>query len=493
MATLRRAVEILRRGVPASILASLVLAAPAVAQAQTLDLATSPGVTIRGEAAGDAAGGGVAGAGDVNGDGRPDIVIGAPLADHNGRTESGSAYVVFGRPSLTSFPLTMLGTMGFRIDGPAGHILTANDVHGAGDVNGDGRDDVIVSGEGFAYVVFGKATTSTIDLDALGSGGFRIVGPELFSVGGTGDFNADGKDDVVVGAPAADNLRRGILTGAAYVVFGKSTTNTVDVTRLGTGGVRIDGVNDQDRTGFDVAGIGDFSGDGRADVAVITNFGSLEPTPRVHTAYVILGGRGFTRVDLRQYGPHAVKIIGERQDDFQSTARAGDVNGDGRTDLLLGSSASDRNGRPDSGSTFVIFGKSGQTPVNLAREPLGRRGLRIDGASAGDFLGLAVAGAGDLNGDGYADLLTGSAGSSRGRANAGTAWVVLGRASTQAVDLATANAFALRIDGATDDLVGRALAGPGNVTGDGRRELLIGAPQSLAGGFGVAYLLTPSL
>jgi hypothetical protein len=222
---------------------------------------------------------------------------------------------VFGQPLLASFSLASLGTRGFRIDGPAGQILSANDVAGAGDVNGDGLSDLIVgaaetdfhaTNSGSAYVVFGKRNTTPVDLDNLGDGGFRIDGPSAFafaghSVAGAGDFNGDGKDDVIVGAPLADNLHRGLETGAAYIVFGKSTTSTVDLAHLGRGGVTIDGPRPQDRAGYDVAGLGDFSGDGRADVAVITDFG-FEPSPRAPTAYVIRGRSGLFRVDLRPSG-----------------------------------------------------------------------------------------------------------------------------------------------------------------------------------------------
>ena len=110
-------------------------------------------------------------------------------------------------------------------------------------------------------------STTAVDLAALGSGGFRIDGAVSgdeagYSVAGAGDVNGDGRADVVVGAPFADDYLKASV-GTAHVVFGKATSTSVDLDDLGTGGFRILGVVAQDRTGMDVAGAGDVNGDGR--------------------------------------------------------------------------------------------------------------------------------------------------------------------------------------------------------------------------------------
>src|SRR5262249_61277908 len=123
---------------------------------------------------------------------------------------------------------------------------------GPGDVNGDGRPDLLVgasqtdpSDAGAAYVVFGKKDTATVDLGALGARGFEISGAAGGdgagdSVSGAGDVNGDGKADVLLGALGAENNGR-VESGSPYVVFGKSDAKRVDLAALGGGGCRMDG------------------------------------------------------------------------------------------------------------------------------------------------------------------------------------------------------------------------------------------------------------
>ena len=190
--------------------------------AASIDLSTldgSNGFRLDGVAADDRSGYSVAGAGDVNGDGFADLIIGAPGADPHG-TDSGSSYVVFGKASgfAASIDLSSLdGSNGFRLDGVAADDYSGSSVASAGDVNGDGFADVIVGAygadphgtdSGSSYVVFGKASgfAASIDLSTLdGTNGFRLDGVAAGdcsgrSVASAGDVNGDGFADVIVGA-----------------------------------------------------------------------------------------------------------------------------------------------------------------------------------------------------------------------------------------------------------------------------------------------------
>jgi FG-GAP repeat protein len=165
-----------------------------------------------------------------------------------------------------------------------------------------------------------------------------------------------------------------------------------------------------------------------------------------------------------------------------SVAAAGDVNGDGLADLLVGAPFAAGAGNAE-GGTYVVFGRAGRfdVPVDLAAVAAGEGGFVIHGEDAYDYAGVSVAAVGDLNGDGLADVLVGAPwGDGAGDAEpyAGAAYVVFGRAGGAAVDLAAVAAgtggFAVRGEDAGDG-AGRSVAATGDVDGDGLADLLVGA------------------
>ncbi|MDQ3987501.1 MAG: VCBS repeat-containing protein [Actinomycetota bacterium] len=344
-----------------------------------------------------------AGAGDVNGDGLDDIVVGAPGADNNGRLDSGSAYVVFGKKDflpvhLAEFDANAQGIQGFRIDGPSSRSIAGRYTAGAGDVNGDGLDDVLVGApfRGASYVVFGKAIPTpvdllTFDLGLQGDAGYVIETPspgwdDYYSLAGAGDVNGDGTPDVAVGVK-----NRNPSTMGLYIVFGKQDSEPVDVLKSRRYGFRIKADHRES-----VVGIGDVNRDGRDDVAMWSY-------PDV---YVVFGKKSLGTINLDHLGKRGYLIKGPQYGYAGiSMDRLGDLNSDRRPDLVFGAPFMGHNRRKESGSVFVVFGKGNSKPLNMLN--LGGHGYRIDGAQTHNFLGTSVAGPGDVNGDGVPDVAAG--------------------------------------------------------------------------------------
>lgn len=265
------------------------------------------GFVIKGVSASNYAGWDVSDAGDVNGDGITDMIVSAPNDDPIG-SYSGATIVVFGKGGPTPVELSNVeaGVGCFVINGISAYDEAGRSVSAAGDVNGDGLDDVIIGTEvddtngsrsGAAFVVFGKADGTAVELSnvAAGTGGFVINGSSAYdslggSVGGGGDINGDGLDDVIVGAHffRPDGVS---FDGAAFVVFGKTDGTALEASDIagGTGGFAIFGVDDSDYTGYSVDHAGDVNGDGLDDVIVGAQ--SDDPMGRVQGAALLFLAR----------------------------------------------------------------------------------------------------------------------------------------------------------------------------------------------------------
>jgi Ca2+-binding RTX toxin-like protein len=482
------------------------------------------GFRLDGVSAGDLSGYSVASAGDVNGDGYDDVIIGAYSADPGGRVDAGSSYVVFGAASgwPDIFSLSSLnGANGFRIDGVTASDRFGGSVAAAGDVNGDGIADLIIGARGAdpggqqsagsSYVVFGKTTgwTSTLALSSLnGTNGFRIDGVADGNLSGivasAGDVNGDGFSDLIIGAHRV--ATSGLEDGASYVVFGKASgwTPTLALSSLnGSNGFRLVGADEYEWAGYSVSSAGDVNGDGHDDILIgAPSDGFFNATSR-GSAYVVFGKPGGWTASASLStlnGANGFRI--NETDDFDtfgtSVAAAGDVNGDGFDDIIIGAMGADPGSRLGAGSSYVIFGKASGWATSFSLASLnGTNGFRLDGAAAGDTSGWSVASAGDVNGDGFDDLIVGAYGADPGgQSEAGSSYLIYGKASgwTATLALSSLNGTnGARLDGvAAGDRSGISVASAGDVNRDGLDDLIIGAYQSDASGpseVGASYVV----
>src|SRR3954451_12249930 len=180
-------------------------------------------------------------------------------------------------------------------------------------------------------------------------------------------------------------------------------------------------------------------------------------------------------LDLATPAPNALADGAALSDgSAQAVADAGDVNGDGLEDATVGAPYVNPNGRRDAGTAYVVFGRSDGQSIDLAR--LGSGGFRIDGAQQLDHLGWSVAGAGDVNGDGLADLVVGARDAdNNGRNASGSAYVIFGRRSAAAVGTRNLGANGFRIDGGTGSQLGRSAPGGRESLDDGRPDVIVSA------------------
>ncbi len=474
------------------------------------DLNGPNGFTINGVALQDLSGHSVSGAGDVNGDGFDDFIIGAHQSDPNGVANAGTSYVVFGNGSGFGSSLnlsTLDGTNGFALEGATSGEFSGLSVASAGDVNGDGFDDVVIGARGYnndgsSYVVFGSDAGfgATFDLGSLelGTGveGFKITGIDAefsdITVSSAGDFNGDGIDDIIIGSQGGDP--GGVANaGESYVVFGQAGGfgATLDVSSLdGTNGFAISGADASDNSGLAVSA-GDLNNDGYDDVVVGGFLADPNGANDAGEIYVVYGGEGVQPADVNVStldGTNGFVINGTEAgaQAGRAVSSAGDVNGDGIDDLLIGAPKSDY----DLGGAYVVFGQDGGLGASMDLDSLdGTNGFRIVGASDGGQAGYSVASAGDINGDGFDDILVGAPKSNFFDSyygydiiEGGETFVVFGTAAGfgDTLDLSQLdgrNGFIVNGPQEDNDNLGNSVSSAGDINGDGYDDLIIGSPK----------------
>jgi hypothetical protein len=416
--------------------------------------------TLTGGAVSDSFGISVSGAGDVNGDGYDDVIIGAYRYSGGSLTDAGAAYIHHGSSSGVSSSASR------TLTGVAAGDTLGYSVSGAGDVNGDGYDDVIigasnhVSGSltsaGAAYIHYGSSSgvSTSASRTLMGGAAYDYFGKV---VSGAGDVNGDGYDDVIIGAPGYDS---GSLTGVgvAYIHHGSSSGVSSSANRTLTGGAA------SEFFGTSVSGAGDVNGDGYDDVII-------------GAPYYKSGSLNFAGAATIHHGsssgvssiPSRTLTGGAAYDYFGvSVSGAGDVNRDGYDDVIIGASGYGSGSLSDAGAAYIHHGSSSGVSSSTSR-------ILIGGA-ASDYCGWSVSGAGDVNSDGYDDVIIGAYGYNIGSLiTVGAAYIHHGSSS------GVSSSASRTLTGVAEyDQFGRSVAGAGDVNGDGQDDAIIGAFGSLS-------------
>jgi hypothetical protein len=349
----------------------------------------------------------VSSAGDVNGDGYSDVIIGATYYD-NGQTNEGAAFVYHGSSSGLST------TASFQVESNQASAYMGRSVSSAGDVNGDGYSDVIVGAylydngqtdEGAAFVYHGSATgLSTTASSQLES---NQAGAEMgFSVSSAGDVNGDGYSDVIVGAYLYDNGQTN--EGAAFVYHGSATGLST------TASFQVESNQASANMGYSVSSAGDVNGDGYSDV-IVGAYGYDNGQTDEGAAFVYHGSAGglSTTASFQVESNQAYAYMG------WSVSSAGDVNGDGYSDVIVGAFYYD-NGQTNEGAAFVYHGSATGLSTTAS--------FQVESNQASAYMGVSVSSAGDVNGDGYSDVIVGAYLYDNGQTNEGAAFVYYGNA-----------------------------------------------------------------
>jgi len=417
--------------------------------------------TYLGEANKDSAGYSVGSGSDIDDDGLPDALVGAPNHDSGG-TSSGVIYGVNG---------TRIGTVGLGgadlvAVGPSGS-RAGWAVAGGGDIDGDGFDDVLVgaprdstvaSNSGGAYIVYGPATGNyaLADIAVLLSG--EASQQAGYSVDLGGDLSGDTKSDVVVGA--YKDAENGTNSGAVYVANGP-----VSAGYLAGATTTIIGTESGARLGFTVSVAGDLDGDGVSDLALSADRADSEDSEDAGKVYVFYGPLPY---DITEADADSVRIgDGATAYAGRSIAGGGDVDGDGLGDLVIGAPGTNL-GADAQGAAYVVSG-----PVE-GTAGLAGANIQLVGEAGEDQAGTSVAGDFDFDGDGNIDVAIGARYNDSGGTDGGSVYTLYGPLS----GVVSLSAASYIITGEADDGLGASLTAFGDAEADGYDEILIGSPGS---------------
>ena len=448
------------------VLFGMLVAVPSVAQVTLV-----PRASFLGTASYERVGYHIHSAGDINRDGYDDFLIGT---FHNSKRgyNAGAAYLILGRPVANWGFGVSLNSANARFQGNVAYDALGYCV-GGGDLNGDGYDDIligapagdelVIENPGHLYVIFGKATpdygfyfvpalNANVSFD--GENQNDLAGLTAAFIG---DMNQDGFDDIITSAPYNDYGAND--AGKVYLILGKASGWNRGI-NLRTATASFHSTSTNGLFGYSVDGIGDVNGDGIIDFAI---------GERGKGKVYIFFGRKSADWGLNCHANNANVILSSEQNgDWAGwrVSKAGDVNGDGIDDLLVAAPFHDNNGQ-DRGKVYVVFGRTSGWPANLANAD-----ASFLGEGANDQAGWDVQDAGDVNRDGYDDFLIGAWYNDSNGTDSGEIYLIKGKPSGWTRNVSLSSITDHFVGEHAGDYCGFSVATPGDVNGDGWNDII---------------------
>ncbi|MBK8553970.1 MAG: FG-GAP repeat protein [Ignavibacteria bacterium] len=417
----------------------------------------------------------VSSAGDVNGDGYSDVVVGCPFWTQFSSSTEGKAFVYHGSSSGLSSSANWSSNVGEPYN-----QQYASDVASAGDVNGDGYSDILVGqerynsnifagyNEGRVFAYYGSST----GLSATAN--WTKIGPQQSffgnSISTAGDVNGDGYSDAVIGAYQANSGQEG--EGRVYVYNGSSTGLSVNPSWISESN------QSYSNFGASVSTAGDVNGDGYGDIIASANFYDNGQNDEG----AVFGWFGSsTGLGANGTPANADWTIESNEDTAylgECVATAGDVNGDGYSDVIISSDQMISNGSQREGKVALYTGSAS----GLATQS----GWSNEGGQDNAFYGQSVASAGDVNGDGYSDVIVGAYLYDNGQTDEGRVYIYHGSATGL-----NPTANTISESNSANAQFGYSVSTAGDVNGDGFSDVLVGGPNWA--GQGRVYVFNGSL
>jgi hypothetical protein len=448
----------------------------------------------------DAFGQSVASAGDVNGDGYDDLLIGAFSWDSPTDSNVGKAYLVLGSDTMAGTTGQDITSADLIFENSASGAWTGYAVASAGDVDGDGLADVLIgapgqdSFAGVTYLIFGSALTSAMtqsNVFDLNSSSALIYGEEGADFSGAavasaGDVDGDGKDDILIGAPWHSGAAS--QDGKTYLMFGKSIPIQQGTQMyLSAADASFSGEAIYDESGYSVASAGDIDGDGKDDILIGAHQNDTS-APQAGAVYLVYASQVGDGGDIA-LGQGPIAFTGDVAGGAGGAKlAAADIDGDRINDIIIGAPGT-FGGSATAGATYVFFGSSIPAIASAGGSVLSAADVVISGEALNDYSASSIS-LGDVDGDSMDDLLIGAY-SSDGAAGADSGKSYLFWSSTLAAggSLSATSADVIFEGETGKDLSGLAVSAAGDMDGDGVADLLIGATGYETDEAGRAYLL----